>query len=98
MTMRSMPPASSHLAESPVPAPATNDGLPTADHVAEVFQQCCPFNSGHYAYMISLNAWTVACANSGLLMCASSSISARFGADRQPDRMAENNAASASSA
>jgi hypothetical protein len=57
-----------------------------------------PIHSGHYAHMISLNACTVACANAGLLMCASTSISARLGADRQPDRIAENNAASASGA
>ena len=94
--VRSMPPDSSALAERPVPAPPCvgTDGRSCRGS----FQQCCPFNSGHYVYMISLNACTVACANAGLLICASTSISARFGADRQPDRMAKNNASSASSA
>ena len=72
MTMRSMPPASSHLAESPVPAPPPMIGSPRRDHAAKLARGC-----------LACEAWRgslAQCAGGGdLAEAAATSASAKAG-------------------
>ena len=73
MMIRSVPPASAHLADSPVPAPAPMITPPESIVARSLARASSPFTPRAFMYSSSLA--TIACANSGSLMFISSSIS-----------------------
>ncbi len=65
MMIRSVPPASAHFAESPVPAPAPMSGAPGSDLGAELRER---LRSGHDASSISsCSRFAIASANGGIV-------------------------------
>ena len=92
MTMRSMPPASSHLAERPVPAPAPMITPPASSVARSRARASSPVTPASFTKESSFA--TIASANSGSLTLQSSSTSSTF--PPTPSRSAANSAASAS--
>ena len=77
MMIRSTPPASAHLAERPVPAPAPMIGLPGVDLRPQARERLRP----RHADIISWSRSAIASANAGSLTSRSSSCSSTFVAE-----------------
>ena len=90
MTIRSMPPASSHLADRPVPAPPPMIGSPRRDHGAEALEDGLAGDAGHgsapgYRRAPALARWRMTSSK------AATSASAKAGSlmwQRQADQLA----------
>ena len=98
MTMRSMPPASSHFAERPVPGAAADDRLAASDHAAEAVEDLAragraarlslrrPAGRPDRSDAISPKCATRASANAGSLMLWGRRTRRRFAPARKPRR------------